>query len=292
MLLDKSFYLTQSQAGTDLFNAAGKIPQRRIEESGLDILLRTPLEEFQRISCLPTSFAVAVNLLCGSRVFGLGAQTTLNAGHILEVAVFAHTNDETLEDGTILKRGDPSIDRRTGNFYHAFLLGLAIRFNLRGVLIANLFETEKLISLIRNGAVILVSLDNLFVPQVSGLGRGITKLRVGRHVILLYDAVGNGDSTEFVYSDVFNPKPEDGFLPVNLRVQPRILNQYLWTNRQPQITPRMIALWQSGNKKPLEHLVGLSGFVNPAKINPVFCQYPGILFQQFLERLKIEAQKT
>src|SRR3989339_1780845 len=187
MLLDKSFYLTQSQAGTDLFNAAGKIPQRRIEESGLDILLRTPLEEFQRISCLPTSFAVAVNLLCGSRVFGLGAQTTLNAGHILEVAVFAHTNDETLEDGTILKRGDPSIDRRTGNFYHAFLLGLAIRFNLRGVLIANLFETEKLISLIRNGAVILVSLDNLFVPQVSGNGRGITKLRVGRHVILIHD---------------------------------------------------------------------------------------------------------
>ena len=54
MLLDKSFYLTQSQAGTDLFNAAGKIPQRRIEESGLDILIRKCYEALDLITFLTT----------------------------------------------------------------------------------------------------------------------------------------------------------------------------------------------------------------------------------------------
>lgn len=286
-LLRKEFYLTQNQAGQDLHQAVQRVGEEAITQRGLQIAWETDIEEFSRTSCLPTTFAMAINLIKQQRTFGLEKEDAIwNVGHILEVALLTHSNNKVSEAGEIFERGYPSLDRRTGNFYHAFLLGFAQRFDLKGILIADLLNSAKLANLVQAGAVVLVSVDNLFIPEVSGKNRGIFKLRVGRHVILVHDVWEIDNRVKVLYSDVFNPPIEDDFVPINLRIESKNLDKYLWTERMPHITPRMIALWEENTQLHPLVFEELSDNISELRINPQLLKWPRASFGQYLERLK------
>lgn len=285
--LEKKFYLIQNQVGEDMYHAVQRVGQETIKKRGLQILLETDKEEFNRTSCLPTTLAVAINLLRGERIFGLGSENnSLNVGIILETAILTHSNDQVEATGKLSQKGYPSIDRRTGNFYHTFLLGFAQRFGLSGMLLTDLLDTTQLVNLTQAGAVTLVSVDNLFVPEVSAKGRGIYKLRVGRHVVLIHGVDGKTREIRFLYSDVFNPLTNDGFVPINLWVAPETLNKYLWTQRMPHISPRMIVLWRRETPPRSYLLGGLSGKVLKVQMNPLLARWPKASFSQYLTNLR------
>ena len=128
--------------------------------------------------------------------------------------------------------------------FHGFAINFARRFGLDGLIVTGFSKVGDLNGVLNTGAVLLLSVDNQFVPQVSMPDLGISKLKTARHLIIVH-GLSEG---RYVCTDVFNPWENERSLR-NIRVKPEDIDRFLLSPKMPHIEPRATVLVEASTVK-------------------------------------------
>ncbi|NCN44949.1 MAG: hypothetical protein COU63_02395 [Candidatus Pacebacteria bacterium CG10_big_fil_rev_8_21_14_0_10_36_11] len=238
--LDPSLYICQFEAKDDFGKVVADLDIKLLESRGLQKLKETPDDMLARINCLPTAAMVAINILLGKRTFGFGNEALTQADFYL-TGVLSHLNDSGDIVNGDFKKGLPSFHYESGEAYHQYIISLARRFGLDGLVLTNFSDASFVTDLIKLGGIVLISLDNFFIRDVVVPELGLNNLSPGKHIEILHGM----SADKVIYSDVANRRGDSIWDGKNRTADFDQINKYLTCPRKNDFSTRAIILFPS-----------------------------------------------
>lgn len=242
--------------------------QQLIDEIDLDQLKTRGLVKFKEVGrdmcartiCLPSTLLMAIRHMTGDH--------SVSLADFYELGILTHINDRTTLSGD-LEKGFPSFHSETLDTYLRYALEFAKIAGLYGGIVTH-FDNLDFASIALQKGVVVLSVDNLFIPAVMNTDLDPSSFKPSRHAELIHGKSGEN----FILSDVTNFRNGRSWDTKNRSVGIGEIEKFVTCPRLNDPLTRAIVLTQniSDWEWIVKEINGL-GIIETPKHNPILSPF-------------------
>lgn len=188
-LMSNENYIASKDLVPGLQSLVDELNPELVKARGLTKFLEVDRDFLFRVVCLPTTVLMSIRHLVGDR--------SLTLRDFYELGIYSQINDRKVNDTD--EKGFPSFHYKMMDTYLRYALEFAKVAGLHGGIFTEFSNLGFIKDVLRTG-VMLVSVNNLFIPDVMNPNLDETQFRPSRHAELVHAAVAD----KLVISDVTN----------------------------------------------------------------------------------------
>ncbi|AKM81777.1 MAG: hypothetical protein UT13_C0001G0819 [Candidatus Pacebacteria bacterium GW2011_GWF2_38_9] len=227
--VQESDFLAAVDAAPAMQKLFSEIDPSLLLSKELNKFIEVEKEMLGKIICLPTTILMAIRHLKKE-------SKSLTLSEFYELGIYAHTNDLHSENGAI-EKGFPSFHRNGLDTYLRYALEFAKINGLGGGIITN-FSNLDFIRKVTNNGVVILSVDNLFIPKVMNTDIDPSTFKPSRHAELVHGF----SEKNLLISDVTNSRNGTTWNTRNKFVPQTEIEKYLTCPRLNDTFTRAIIL--------------------------------------------------
>lgn len=259
----KENYLASAEAAPSMQELFAGFNSDILKSRGLGKFIEVEQDMLKRIICLPTTTLMAIRHLGGDRA--------LTLSDFYELGIYVHINDRQSNNEKI-EKGFPSFHKDLLDTYLRYSLEFAKITGLEGGIITHFKDTHFIDPVIENGGVVILSVDNLFIPYVMNTALDPATFKPSRHAELIHGKQGEN----FVLSDVTNVRDGLSWDTVNKIVTRKSLDDRLTCPRLNDNLTRAIVLTKNVTKwGRISDKLQKLGNVEESRHNPILIPFFG-----------------
>ncbi|MFO0703943.1 MAG: hypothetical protein U0525_04440 [Patescibacteria group bacterium] len=227
--MSSEHYLSIPEAALSMQEYIASTDQNVFASRGLQKFKEMDNKALEGTICLPTTTLMALR--------HMGQSEVLNLADFYELGVLTHVNDRADRLGNNQK-GYPSFHRRSLDTYLRYALEFSKVAGLSGGIITQFDDLNFVYPVIAEGGLVIVSFDNLFIPDVMNKSLDRSTFKISRHAELVHGKLGG----DLLISDTKNKKKEITWNPRNVVVPRAEMEKYLTCPRLNDGLTRAIVL--------------------------------------------------
>jgi len=275
----KENYLASAEAAPSMQYLFAHLNPDILKSRGLGKFIEVEQDMLKRVICLPTTTLMAIR--------HLGGDKTLTLSDFYELGVNVHVNDRQSNNEKI-EKGFPSFHKDLLDTYLRYSLEFAKITGLEGGIVTHFKDTRFIDPVIENGGVVLLSVDNLFIPYVMNTALDPNTFKPSRHAELIHGKQGEN----FVLSDVTNIRDGLSWDTINRVVTRKSLDNSLTCPRLNDNLTRAIVLTKNSTEwERISDKLQKFGNVEESRYNPILIPFFGKGITSVLETTRGVANK-
>ena len=261
-LIDEKDFISHIDAAVSMQQLIVGMDREIFSKRGLDKFAETDSSDLTKTVCWPTTVLTAIR--------HLGGNHALSLADFYELGINTHINDRTDANGET-EKGFPSFHRNSLDTYLRFALEFAKIEGLSGGLFTQFKDLQFSRDALKH-SVILLSVDNLFIPEVMNTQLRKTTYQPSRHAELIHGQKGNS----LIVTDVENTHDGLSWDSRNKQIPAEVVKNYITSPRLNDSFTRAVVL--TGNQIDWDNAVealNICGDIENERPNPILKPFFG-----------------